>query len=444
MPFTPDAPFPKSQGDNIRSKDWNDAVNELRRLDTAKLDLAGGRITGPLNIDGPLGIGTTTPKYLLNFANVLGDKISLWGNGDPHYGFGIQSGLLQIHTDGAGADIAFGHGPSANFTETARIKGNGRVGIGVSNPEFTLETDGRIRLRQGSTGSAGLWLWQSTPKNDRAFVGLVNDEQVGFWGNTGLGWGLVMNTTNGNVGIGTLSPGDRLEVNGGLKILTGTNPIRFTSAWSSFPDNATDKAEICNDTGTFKTLMIVGNKSAGLGRRVSVWDRLEVNGVLETQKRQLGNKWMLSGVGDAHGNDGWLRLFSADGKGYSGGFAAGRVWAETGKIEGSDLRLKKEVTQLGDAACGVLALRGVRFKWRAPGEEESFRLGLIAQEVEEVFPELVETGPGGMKGIYYSGLIAPLIETVKQQHREIAELRAELRGLQGQMRARQRTPRGRA
>jgi len=35
---------------------------------------------------------------------------------------------------------------------------------------------------------------------------------------------------------------------------------------------------------------------------------------------------LLSGVGDAHGNDAWLRLFDKDNKGYHGGFAAGKLW----------------------------------------------------------------------------------------------------------------------
>src|SRR5262249_6845838 len=76
-----------------------------------------------------------------------------------------------------------------------------------------------------------------------------------------------------------------LANNGNVGMLMGANPINFTSAWTASPDAQTDVAEICNDTGTFKTLMIVGNRSAGVGpalqRRVSVWDRLEVNGDLQ-------------------------------------------------------------------------------------------------------------------------------------------------------------------
>lgn len=48
---------------------------------------------------------------------------------------------------------------------------------------------------------------------------------------------------------------------------------------------------------------------------------------LKTNKLQIGNKWILSGVGDVHSNDDWLRLFKADGSGYYGGLAADRLWS---------------------------------------------------------------------------------------------------------------------
>ena len=95
---------------------------------------------------------------------------------------------------------------------------------------------------------------------------------------------------DGYVGIGTSTPADALEVAGNLQILTGTgsNPIRFTSTWSDFSnltDAFTNRAEISNDTKDYKTLMIVGNKSNDQNtRRVSVWDRLEVNGQMSATK----------------------------------------------------------------------------------------------------------------------------------------------------------------
>jgi hypothetical protein len=64
----------------------------------------------------------------------------------------------------------------------------------------------------------------------------------------------------------------------------------------------------------------------------------------------------------------------------------------------------------------VRRLRGVSFEWRenAPRGQTGADLGVVAQEVEEVFPELVRTGPDGYKTVNYLGLIAPLIEALKE------------------------------
>jgi hypothetical protein len=103
---------------------------------------------------------------------------------------------------------------------------------------------------------------------------------------------------NGNVGIGAGAGGDKLEVGGTLRILTGSNPIRFTSGWSDFPAGAVNQAEISNDASGYKTLMIVGNRSSDAGvRRVSVWDRLEVNGnMLTTGNVQFNGSLSVGGA----------------------------------------------------------------------------------------------------------------------------------------------------
>jgi hypothetical protein len=93
---------------------------------------------------GNVGIGTTTPGFPLNFPNLHGDKISLWGNTGAHYGFGIQGNLLQIHTDDVISDIAFGYGSSSAFTEKLRIKGNGALSINgnTGNTGQVLQSNG--------------------------------------------------------------------------------------------------------------------------------------------------------------------------------------------------------------------------------------------------------------------------------------------------------------
>lgn len=75
----------------------------------------------------------------------------------------------------------------------------------------------------------------------------------------------------------------------------------------------------------------------------------------------------------------------------------------------------------------VRRLRGVSFEWtEEAGPGHSGRdLGVIAQEVEEVFPELVSTDASGYKRVNYIGLIAPLIEAVKELDGRLAALEAE-------------------
>ena len=65
----------------------------------------------------------------------------------------------------------------------------------------------------------------------------------------------------------------------------------------------------------------------------------------------------------------------------------------------------------------ILELRGVTWEWRdmAPDEAKEFPgLGIIAQDVERIYPQLVETGEDGIKRVHYYGLIGPLIEAVRE------------------------------
>jgi hypothetical protein len=93
----------------------------------------------------------------------------------------------------------------------------------------------------------------------------------------------------------------------------------------------------------------------------------------------------------------------------------------------SDKRLKKNIQQISDALNKVLALRGVEFEWINNYQDTSFdnsrNIGLIAQEVEKVIPEVVDTDKVGYKSVHYGNLVALLVEAIREQQGQIDELK---------------------
>jgi hypothetical protein len=95
----------------------------------------------------------------------------------------------------------------------------------------------------------------------------------------------------------------------------------------------------------------------------------------------------------------------------------------TGFFYDSDRRLKYDIEDVENALERIDALRAVNYKWRRDGGQD---LGLIAQEVREVFPELVAADQNGMLSVKYGNLVAPLIAAVQQLKQQNEELKARV------------------
>ena len=95
------------------------------------------------------------------------------------------------------------------------------------------------------------------------------------------------------------------------------------------------------------------------------------------------------------------------------------------------MRFKDNIAPIGDALGKVLSLRGVAFDWKTDEHpdktfDEGTHFGVIAQEIEEVLPEVVRVGPDGDKAVAYSEIVPVLIESIKTQQQQIEELEAEV------------------
>jgi len=99
----------------------------------------------------------------------------------------------------------------------------------------------------------------------------------------------------------------------------------------------------------------------------------------------------------------------------------------TAFLYSSDLSLKKDIQKIPNSLEKILKLEGISFKWK---ENNKQSLGFIAQNVEQVFPELVSIDQNtGLKSIQYGNLIAVLVEAIKEQQLQIEELKTEIKEL---------------
>jgi len=114
------------------------------------------------------------------------------------------------------------------------------------------------------------------------------------------------------------------------------------------------------------------------------------------------------------------------------------TWAVTGGITAtadvvayasSDRRLKDNIKNIENPIEKVQQLNGVTWEWNSNADELQQSLptvGVIAQEVEEVLPQLVHDRENGYKGVDYAKLTGLLIEAIKEQQKQIDELKSKL------------------
>jgi hypothetical protein len=199
--------------------------------------ITDGRSVMTLQGDGNVGIGVNSPGARLDVADTAritspttaGARLRLRGQAG---GLSLALGAVDFVDANDIVQGSVGYTRSflgdrlilsAGQADRLAIDQDGNVGIGTLTPGLRLDVADRIRIREGSTGTAGIWLYQEAPAADRGFIGMRTDDQMGFYGTGGLGWGLVMNRTGGNVGIGTAAPVARLDVNGSTRVAGDLN-----------------------------------------------------------------------------------------------------------------------------------------------------------------------------------------------------------------------------
>jgi hypothetical protein len=208
-------------------------------------------------------------------------------------------------------------------------------------------------------------------------------------------------TTDRNVGIGTSSPSQKLDV-----VSQGGAAMRFRSLEAD--------AAIFLDTqpGLTSNIRFLENGNQR-------WVVSNANSRFHIARAKNGSDFVIDSDGEI-GIGTRTPSYQLD--------VNGSIRA-TSVVQNSDARLKDQITPIQDPFSILAGLHGYKFQWRS---DQTFDYGVLAQETEAILPELVQTDSDGIKSVDYTGLLPILIEAVKQQSAQIEALQAEVKSLKSQ------------
>lgn len=200
---------------------------------------------------------------------------------------------------------------------------------------------------------------------------------------------------NGYVGIGTSSPQRLMHVRGSNAVFRMDRPI---------------------DNGAGASFFLVGTTSSNMDE---VLQAFQV-GTINTD----GGSFIVNDTGNLPSGYGINRMkIVGNGDVYFGESERRNVYAAS-FIEQSSEKYKKDITPLKSPLESLQQIRGVRFKWK---ESNKASIGFIAEEIGEVFPEVVSYDESGeVAGMNYSALTAVLLEAIKVQQIQLNALQATL------------------
>ena len=342
--------------------------------------LTGGANAMTINSSQRVGIGTTSPATKLHLMS--GDLFLTANSTSADSGQGIYwqsttggwntgqalGAIFGKRVDASNGYLRFDTRSSGTTAERMRINQSGNVGIGTTSPSDKLEIAGpHSQLRL-------------TDSDDGQFIQMsLSSDALLFRHNTTSGTSAVAFKDDGNVGIGTNAPGRPLVVNGSsatfLSIVSGQN----------------------DDGG-----ILFGDSSQDFDGQI----RYHNNDHYMFFKTSNVERMRLLNTGALHLTNDVVAFSSTP----------------------SDKKLKTNVKDIEYGLDTIMKLKPKQYDWKKDNRKD---IGFIAQEVEEVIPEIVKDNEwfdDKIKTMDYEKLTAVLIKAVQEQQKQINELKEKLNG----------------
>ncbi len=360
-----------------------DGTFEAGNIGLHKSDIVGQTVETTINFDGMLGSISARAFDLNNGVNGfvnMGAK-SWEGNNGNRRGFlhlqGTEDGLpnadsqrifLEVNDDGSGS---YGFLGLKNYQDDGG--GNGAITVSLN----------------GDNGSIYL-------ARDAGYVNL--NGQNGTVDASGDMSGNILRANEFSLNNGKVSVSSANNGNGDFGVMNLESPVgnsnRISMGFADVGENS-GYISIWQDNGGGSDEYVLMNTVQG-GPGGALFGSLFL-------KDDLGNTVSINGYGDIG--------------------ASGTITAPT-ITQTSDRRFKKNIEPIYNALGNTLKLRGVSYQWKDNSKPQRKQIGVIAQELEAIYPEFVHTDEKGYKSVNYAQITAVLIEAVK-------ELNAKVEALEG-------------
>ena len=378
---------------------------------------------------GSLGVGTATfnatnPEKLLVDAGTTTSVNAIVGKGSINSYLQLNIQNLSAGTSASSDVVATADNgtETTNFVDMGINSSTNTSGVmGAANDAYLYNVGQNFLLGTGTAAKSLVFMTGGTTQS--------SNERMRISG-TGL------------VGIGTTSPASLLEVGSSSGSSTAAITTRTSTSVSSFTaaNYANYNGGVIQSTypggviGQVLNIAASGANSGNWPSNIALWTR-NSGGTNASEKMRItdaGNvgigctspNYKLQVVGDIAADGGTLRAASAV--------------ISTTITACSDIRYKKNIMPLSNALSNVMKLQGVTYNWKVSEFPERYfndkkQIGIIAQELEKIYPELVETDAKGYKTVDYSKIAPILIESIKEQQQQIKGQQEQIDLLKSQL-----------
>jgi hypothetical protein len=412
-----------------------------------------------IDSNGNVGIGTSSPlvkMQIMGAHTTNSEPVAYFGSSNSNNdGLNGGVGIVVDPTNivgtvislGSNSQLAFGSGTG---TEKMRITSTGNVGIGTSSPSQKLDVNGNAIVRgaqdfNATDETATLYIGDTA-----SYIQAVYDGGLDFYQNSTFRMRIQGGT--GNVGIGTSSPLTKLTVSNGYISQTGGGVNTYfgydggggslagttTNHYFRFITNDLERMRIDSSGNLLvgRTTTVTGNSNCFVAGGTTFSD-VAIFGIHTADNSNV--RGIIALAPNYDGDDGYFFIGSRSDTDTFYVRTSGNVTNLNNSYGAiSDIKAKENVI---DATPKLEKLKQVRIvNYNLIGQEQK-QIGVIAQELEKIFPSMVEESSERdedgneidttTKSVKYSVFVPILIKAMQEQQAIIDDLKARIEALEG-------------